>query len=68
MRTAQVTLSIDIDAFAPALNDATVNVSQAILDRLNAQPGGEVYNVVEHTPEKLIISMWLEGDFEEIHP
>jgi hypothetical protein len=63
---AYATLSIHIDAYSPDLNDGTVDASHAVLERLKAK--GEVYDVVEHTAEQLVVSMRLDGDFMEIKP
>lgn len=64
---ANVTLRIEIDATAPELNDRTVDVSHAIraMIRDNIK---DYLACVEHTPETLIVSFALDGDFEEIHP
>lgn len=66
---AEVTLRIELDAYAPELNDGTVNVSHKILQILtDAMPDRSTINVVEHTSETLIVSFPLDGDFEEIEP
>lgn len=66
---ANVTLSINMDAYAPELNDGTVDVSHRILTiLLDAMPDATTMNVVEHEPEKLVVTLWLDGDFEQIKP
>ena len=65
-RWANVTLSIDMDAYDPTRNDATVNVSSVILSMIEDRH--ENVSVVEHTAEKLIVSFSLPGDFEERVP
>jgi hypothetical protein len=65
-RWANVTLSIDMDAYDPTRDDATVDVSAAILEMI--QTAHENVNVVEHSPEKLIVTFSIPRDFPEIQP
>lgn len=64
---ARVTLSIDIDATSPELNDGTVDVSHHIFNVLHDAANGRI-SMVEESPERIIITLDLEGHFKEIFP
>lgn len=64
--TANVTLGINLDAYAPALNDATVDVSTHLIELLREHCG--LYDVVELTADKIICCLCLTGNFKAIKP
>jgi hypothetical protein len=61
-----VTLSMDIDAYAPSRNDATVDVSEKLVELFREHCG--LYDVVQADDKKLIVCLNVEGDFEVIRP
>ena len=63
---ANVTVEIHIDAYAPSLNDGTVDVSEKLIDLLREHCG--LQSLVIQEPEKIIATLNLEGDFKEIFP
>lgn len=68
MKTACVTLSIHLDAYetVPDTTNPTLDVSDHLIELLREHCG--LYDVVEHSPERLIVSLNLTGDFQEIQP